>query len=124
MADAAPNVPKLSSFSIAAKPKKAPVQNSGFKDDKRRDDDDDEAPAVAELVSEMKDGQVDGKKEQVRVIPAIQNTFTLGGAQHLRGALEQTQPAAPPPERDEGEGASTAVVAAAPPTRQRQRSGG
>ena len=82
------DAPKIA-MSLGGKPKKAPLMPAvGFaagRGDAAENDDED---TPAEFVSQMVDGKVDGKKEQVRVIPAQQNTFSLGGAQHLRAALE------------------------------------
>ena len=96
------------SLSLGAKPKKAPLQPpaAGFSGAAR--DEDEEKPATAELISQMVGGQVDGKKEQIKVIPAMQNTFALGGAQHLRGALENKPEAEEP-----AEGAMVPAVPAA-----------
>ena len=102
MSDAAPT---KTSFSLgAAKPKKKVAQNNSNFDGQPVDDD--EKPAAAESVREMVDGQVDGKKERVRVIPAQQNTFTLGGARRLRGQLEVS----PTAERCAGGGESSAAA--------------
>ena len=106
MSDAAPT---KTSFSLgAAKPKKKVAQNNSNFDGQPVDDD--EKPAAAESVSEMVDGQVDGKKERVRVIPAQQNTFTLGGAQHLRGQLEN-KPGSGSAAADDGESSAAAEPA-------------
>lgn len=82
----------MSGFSMAlgGAKKKAPVvapTASGF-EDSRRDDSTPHAQAVSEIV----DGQVDSQKEEVKVIPAIHNTFALGGAQHLRAMLPSSEP--------------------------------
>ena len=64
-------------------------------------EDDKTSAAAPELITEMVGGQVDGKQEEVKVIPALQNTFSLGGAQHLRTLM---------PPADETEAASSAAA--------------
>ena len=82
------------SMALGSKPKKpVPAATGGFGGGSRNDDDEEDGGDAQrqqqpEFVSEIVDGKVDGKKEVVRVIPALQNTFALGGAQHLRGMLE------------------------------------
>ena len=78
----------FSGFAFTSKPKKALASTSasGFAaaDDAGAD------RARLEAVTEMNDGKVDGKEEAVKIIPAMKNTFNLGGAQHLRNALTGT----------------------------------
>jgi G patch domain/KOW motif-containing protein len=82
----------MSGFSMslgAAKvPKKQAATAAAFVEVKRPGEEDEQAKsAQPEFVSQMVGGHVDGKTETIRIIPAQQNTFTLGGAQHLRAAL-------------------------------------
>ncbi|KAL1499716.1 hypothetical protein AB1Y20_012403 [Prymnesium parvum] len=75
----------FSGFSMAAK-RKAPVPHASA-NNMRAEGAEEEEEAKVELVGEMVEGQLDLPSEAPKVIAAQRNTFHLGGAQHLRGAL-------------------------------------
>ena len=111
------------SMSLGGKKKApAPVARPSTFSEKRGDEgDEDDKAKQPEMISEMVGGQVDGKKEAVKIIPAMQNTFSLGGAQHLRGALlaggesEAAAAAAAPAAVEPTEDAAGALAVAAEP---------
>ena len=81
-------------MSLGGKAKKPVAARAATNDFAARPgDEEDDAPAAAEAVSEMAAGEMDGKKKEVKVIPAMANTFALGGAQHLRDSLAPPAPA-------------------------------